>query len=264
MSVRGVGKSSRGSHSATRGPWQPWRSPGTSSRSWVRPSHHRRARRDRDLKRNQKAPRAADAHYTVRRRRPRRWRPADCGPRSAAAGGQNIIEWMADGVRRTPQRRIHGHTVSVDRSEIHGTGLTATEDLPAGSLVALHPVDRVLQNLGNGQFAGLVLDGRRPLDGRFSTCDRRLRRRARRATVGLPQIVSARRSAAAGGLYARRESTKARHTRLVGPPHQRRRGARAVSRWRGGRGGAASVLCGERRGAQRVQRCIVLCRCSAL
>ena len=38
-------------------------------------------------------------------------------------------------------------------AEIHGTGLFATEDLPVGSLVALHPVDRVLQNLGNGQFA---------------------------------------------------------------------------------------------------------------
>ena len=51
-----------------------------------------------------------------------------------------------------------GAGVRADRSEIHGTGLFATEDLPAGSLVALHPVDRVLQNLGNGQFAGALMD----------------------------------------------------------------------------------------------------------
>ena len=51
-----------------------------------------------------------------------------------------------------------GEAVKAGPSEIHGIGVFAHRDLEPGELVALHPVDEVLQTLADGQIAGALMD----------------------------------------------------------------------------------------------------------
>ena len=53
---------------------------------------------------------------------------------------------------------MSGDAVEVGPSELHGLGLFALQDIKAGSLVALYPVHRVLQALGDGRGAACLAD----------------------------------------------------------------------------------------------------------
>ena len=53
---------------------------------------------------------------------------------------------------------LSGDMVKASQSSVHGVGVFAARDLSEGELIALHPVDRVLQQIGGGRVAGALAD----------------------------------------------------------------------------------------------------------
>ena len=83
-------------------------------------------------------------------------------PIAVLAAQQQAISFLASGWPTISGRMLgdafSGASVQAALSQIHGTGLFATQDIEAGELVAFHPLDRILQTLGNGQVAGALMD----------------------------------------------------------------------------------------------------------
>jgi hypothetical protein len=80
-----------------------------------------------------------------------------------------------------------GDDVKVATSSLDAVGLVAQRDIAAGEMIALHPVDRVLQVLKDGQIAGAFLDQDdaaffRPTEGTITDEERAYRQVAYRQT----------------------------------------------------------------------------------
>jgi len=53
---------------------------------------------------------------------------------------------------------LSGDLARADKSEVHGIGLIAEQDIEAGTLVTLYPVHRILQSLDDGRGAAVLAD----------------------------------------------------------------------------------------------------------
>ena len=83
-------------------------------------------------------------------------------PIAVLAAQQQAVAFLTTGWPTISERMLggafSGASVQAGPSQIHGTGLFAAGDIEAGEFVAFHPIDRLLQVVGNGQIAGSLMD----------------------------------------------------------------------------------------------------------